>query len=143
MSDLAAFLAARLDEDEAVARRAASESPWSVSDTNDDGTRDVNPAEAPDGLWHGEVALHIAGNDATHIARHDPARVLREAEAGRALLAAYIKAEAALPRGQRDDWEDSAVACAHGKVDGLRAAVAIRAAVYSGHPGYDPAWAPG
>ena len=89
-NDLVAFVRARRDEDEAAARQAASESPWRVSDTHDDGTRSVKPADAPDGLWHGDVAVHIAGSDARHIARHDPARVLREVEAKRRLIDDYL-----------------------------------------------------
>jgi Family of unknown function (DUF6221) len=127
MSGLPEFFAARLDEDEAAAREAASIAPWSVSDTNDDGTRNVEPAEAPDGLWHGNVAEHIAGADARHIARHDPGRVLREVEAKRAILAAYVSQRAA-------QFHDPAV------VDELRDVVQTLASVHSGHPGYRPEW---
>jgi hypothetical protein len=118
------FFAARLDEDEAAARGAASIAPWSVSDTNDDGTRNVEPAEAPDGLRHGNVAEHIAGADARHIARHDPARVLREVAAKRAILAAYESQRAA-------QFNNPAV------VDELRDVVQTLASVY---PGYRPEW---
>lgn len=60
MNDLIAFLNARLDEDEAAAR-AAAEHPW---------TR-----------FGAQTAAQV-----DHIARHDPARVLREVEARRAII---------------------------------------------------------
>lgn len=142
---LVAFLAGCLDEDEAAARRAASESPWRVSDVNDDGSRSVRCAEAPDGLWHGDVAEHIAGSDAAHIARHDPARVLAEAAAKRAILAehsphyptTYPKPSGQPACGVCDEgtWDTEAVRWPCPTVRHV-------AAVYGGRPGYDPAWAP-
>jgi hypothetical protein len=61
MSDLAAFLAARLDEREAAAR-AATPGPWGFA----------------------------GGADATHVAAHDPAWVLRDVAAKRAILAECV-----------------------------------------------------
>lgn len=62
---LVEFLAARLDDDEAVAQRAAR---WN------EGCRDWATDGEPD--WE-------------HIARHDPARVLREVEAKRRIVAMH------------------------------------------------------
>lgn len=73
MSDLRAFLLARLDEDEAAARVAVP-GPWTV----DGGT--VYATHVTD-----EVVRYTQ-DSADHIARHDPARVLREIEAKRRML---------------------------------------------------------
>lgn len=72
--ELIAFLAARLDEDERVAR-AAVDFDYGVRDWADDG----DPVNA-------------------HIARHDPTRVLREVEAKRRILEQY---EASLEQSKR------------------------------------------
>ena len=73
--------------------------------------------------------------DAAHIARHDPARVLREVADKRRLIERYERA-AAVPesvssfvRGQDDGYRE---AC----LDATRDA----AAVHSGHPGYREEW---
>jgi hypothetical protein len=100
--DLAAFLNARLDEDEHWAHM-------------------TSPG------WPSEV---------TFILRYDPARVFREVEAGRAILARYadclLRMEdpdypAAVARDQAREYEDFVLP--------------NLAAVYSGHPDYNPEWA--
>jgi hypothetical protein len=94
VSDLVEFLTARLDEDETIAL-AATPSPWTshglpsrdqATIIQDMGRRSItgDPIGAP------VVAstYRPGGNaDAGHIARHDPARVLREVEAKRRILA--------------------------------------------------------
>jgi hypothetical protein len=100
--DLTGFLTARLNEVEAAARAT------------------VEPR-----TWHGEhLALHgrLLAADEAHIKRHDPARVLREVEAHRKILAEY----ADMP------FRDEAI--------GLRFAVGALAAIWSDHPDFDPAW---
>ena len=99
--DLVAFLRARVDEDEQVAREA-TRGPWRVAnveygaaivngpDVMQDGGRDWATGERlqvlrplsviPPDVDYGSV-VELA--DAAHIARHDPARVLREVEAKR------------------------------------------------------------
>ena len=85
MSDLVAWLRAQLDEDERAAHSATS-GPW----TNDDPlARDGVFAPAIDGfvvdcdyVRMGPFAVH----NATHIARHDPTRVLADVEAKRQIL---------------------------------------------------------
>ena len=100
MNDLVEFLKARLDQDEAVAR-AATPGPWRA---------DLSPvtvmSQEMQSPWaiqseaeqypHGRVAApgYEGGGvrkkaDADHIARHDPARVLRQVEAGRWVLARH------------------------------------------------------
>ena len=111
--DLTAFLKARLDEDERIARA---------------------DYDHPDFYGTG------GRNSEAFWAQFDSERVLREVEAKRATLAAFTAAEADLPRGFRDDWADSAVAYKHGAYDALRAAVLRDAAIYQDHPAYQSEW---
>jgi hypothetical protein len=70
VDDLTTFLRARLDEDEAVALAVKGHSVF-------DGT----------GIVTGRNESVVVGSHvATHIARHDPARVLAEVEAKRQIL---------------------------------------------------------
>jgi hypothetical protein len=61
-----------------------------------------------------------------------PARVLREIDRKRQLLAEYKLADA---EGKYPDW-------AGGYASGLEYAVQLAAAEYADRPGYDPDWAP-
>ncbi|MEV0598568.1 DUF6221 family protein [Streptomyces sp. NPDC050315] len=92
-ADLVAFLRARLDEDEAVAR-AAFPAPWTRRDHvagvhADDATQErpfgsavADCRRVPGGFGYGTA-------NADHIARHDPARVLAEVEAKRQIVDSY------------------------------------------------------
>jgi hypothetical protein len=114
--DLIAFLIARLDEDERTAR-AAEES----------GGGD---------WWTAEEVLHRlttdadGHSDAIHIARHDPARVLRDVKADRALLRRHTIGSL-LSRGQYKG----------GYCEALDEVIQIRAARFSDHPDYRQEWA--
>ncbi|WP_143591216.1 DUF6221 family protein [Thermoactinospora rubra] len=96
MDDLTAFVRARLDEDERAARRAAEvcgchppASSWIFDDEATDGRILVVDDPHPDvkrklgRRWNGTYNGLFT---AEHIARHDPARVLREVEARRRLV---------------------------------------------------------
>lgn len=82
MSDLVAFVTARLGEDEEQARLAAREGgEWTQ----------VDPVRKPGRIGSlGGVVVWDEGepdeHQAAHIARHDPARVLREVAARRRLI---------------------------------------------------------
>ena len=111
-SDLVAFLRARLDEDEAAAKTGS------------------DPGWRSDGPYLGWVAGGIAAQfkwttDAAHAARHDPARVLREVAAKRAIL---DEAESELA-------DDLAAVMPRDRLRHL-------AAVYSDHADYRPEWKP-
>ncbi|MFF8910182.1 DUF6221 family protein [Streptomyces olivaceoviridis] len=83
--DLVRFLRARLDEDEQTARRA-TEGPWTAEVSSETG-HCVIPSDAQSTREYvARTQLYAAAFDAEHIARHDPARVLREVEAWRAVL---------------------------------------------------------
>src|SRR5258708_21951486 len=105
MSDLAAFLTARLDEDEAVAK-AATEGPWAwaatgekdnswavalVGDADEEEKMLSGRIEAGGGVLIDPVCEGINGHlpDAPHIARHDPARAPRRVDAAPKILAAH------------------------------------------------------
>ncbi|MFP8960017.1 DUF6221 family protein [Streptomyces nanhaiensis] len=136
VDELIAFYSAQLDKDEAAARAAC----W-------DEQSDVWTARPPqaryeqytvvDYLDDGVVVAAPENADADgvgqHIARHDPARVLREVEAGRRLIRAHEKwcegrCEAKYPNVGPDAayyWE-----------------IKNRAAVYADHPDYREKWRP-
>jgi Family of unknown function (DUF6221) len=112
VTDPAAFLRARLDEDERLATLAR-----------------------PEFFTPECLAVFASAGDAAHVICHDPARVLREVEAGRAILTRYEfasrQAEVNVD-AERDAWEKIAGA--------LESDVLSLAAVWRDHPDYDPAW---
>lgn len=100
VDDLIAFLNARLDEDESGAKALASK-PWKaepvVYGRPEDGWGEPNTweIETVDGQTIVHHQTHEGGGIyeeevAAHIARHDPARVLREVAAKRAILAVHV-----------------------------------------------------
>jgi hypothetical protein len=134
--DLVAFLRARLDEDEQVARAAAepegacwvgsSESghPWRFSEGRGVYAEIENVGES---RWP-----QIVGADADavqdHVAVHDPARVLAEVAAKRALLDAMIGPALSVARA--------------GTCDAGLATARFLALPYADHPDYQEAWRP-
>ena len=121
MNDLANFLNARLDIEEAIAKTATP------------------------GPCHGRYEEYDEQcADAAHIALHSPVRALREAEAKRARLALALKAAAGIDRLRHADTPASvaemavAVACATIAIT----AVKHDAAIWSDHPDYQEEWKP-
>jgi hypothetical protein len=137
--DLVAFITARLDEDEAVADAGARRAgmPWRAG---------PQPG-TPGGLVIDDLGLvgSTGGRYAAdHIARHDPARVLREVVAKRALVKRhrpevagygpleddlYCKAESS----DEDLWYAKPWPCTD---------ILALAAIYSDHPDYREEWKP-
>ncbi len=116
--DLTGFLTARLDEDEHWAHMA--EAGWPPENAL---------AASADPEHYPLMATDITPSKATFIRRHGPARVLREVEAKRKILAEcdlLAKVGIAYP----DEAGPNSAALI------LRAL----AAIYSDHPDYDPAW---
>ena len=136
-ASLTGFLAARLDEDEQMAK-FATPGPWHIPEHD--------PlfycVDSPDGSGRickfGDRRCGDDVHNSLHIARHDPGRVLREAAAGRAILAAY---EAVLRDGA-SAGDPARRPRLYGEHDGLRMAVTQLAAVYSDHPDYQEEWKP-
>src|SRR6266851_3549381 len=81
MNEIVDFLTARLDEDEAAAKASleAMREPWQA-----DHWQEMHPA------------------DERHYVRWDPARVLREVEANRAILEFYVEPPDGLPAGNAE-----------------------------------------
>ncbi|GAA2484752.1 DUF6221 family protein [Streptomyces thermolineatus] len=147
--DLIAFLRARLDEDEAVAREATA-GPWRSAPTArhhataTGRTEEAVFAALPD---KGAVVVASTGEareqqnlvNAEHIARHaDPARVLREVEAKRRLLALHEPGEMEFVDG------DVCMACDVRDEGPHYPCLTLRliAAVYDQHPDYREDWRP-
>ena len=143
--DIVEFLRARLDEDEAVAR-TASPGGWTYGDVESvaggmlyDESRTIGSVfyEQP-GDHDGAIVRHLLSDEADangrHIARNDPARVLREVEARRAILAIHeyewLGPDDAAWKGCPVDVEDWPCRT-----------VRALASVYADHPDYDPEWA--
>ena len=116
------FLEARIAEDETVAREATT-GPWTYQDYAHVGSYDFAHVFAPDPDDSSAVlgvSLGTLREDAAHIARHDPARVLAECAAKRAIIALDEYAEGSY-------WDT----------------LATLAAVYASHPDYRQEWAIG
>ena len=117
---LVEFLRARLAEDELTALAAVDGSPhwhsnYQYRDVKDEQGHYVVQADS----------RHPSVGQAAHIARHSPARVLADVEAKRAVIAEYLRLDAAgdlLARGVVEDL--------------LRAMCSVD----SEHPDYNPSW---
>ena len=150
---VAAFLQARLDEREDTAKRAVfgwgpewtvrrheDDEEWSSVDA--DGMRDM--------VSSGDVDV------TRHIALHDPAAVLRDTAALRALIAvveswqhradsdAWVFCPLAPETRRRfpDDWDDGGARCTCGRDRQVLAVLGPFAAVHATHPDYRPEWKP-
>lgn len=89
MDDLVRWLGEQYDEDERAAR-AATPGPWVQAEGTGPLGHRVGTADESDWVaWTGEIAEGRSEADATFIAAHDPARVLREIDAKRRLLAPH------------------------------------------------------
>ena len=90
VDELVAWLRAQFDEDERVAK-AAEDGPWHVD--HEHYAEAIYSAGGVSvvagGRWGDEASVFNDTADAIHIALHDPARVLREVEAKRAILAGH------------------------------------------------------
>jgi hypothetical protein len=143
------WLYAQLDDDERVARAAGAgaDRPEAGVWTRECGHVDFDDNDLPPGhgeccVVGGDIQLYDegghSGDQAEHIARHDPAAVLAQVAAARALLALYERAEAwlhmrTLVGPDRD--------VAQGRRDAAADAVRIIAAGYRDRDGYRPEWA--
>jgi hypothetical protein len=136
--DLTAFLAARLDEDETMAKAAARipGKDWKAAPQG-------SGREGDGVLWDEDRANVIAWFDddlpaAVHSARHDPARALREVEAKRLVLKWYADSldASGLFREKLGTGTHMAVA-AESYLNVMR----VLAAAYSDNPDYRQEWA--
>ncbi|KOV86082.1 MULTISPECIES: DUF6221 family protein [unclassified Streptomyces] len=136
MDELVQFLRDRLDEDEQTAR-AAAPGPW----RQDEPERRDFVRSAGDGYVVDCSGSRTPRENAEHVARHDPARVLRDIEARRALLAEHEL----VPSNQ------GALGCAVcvatpswglEVVSGPCTTLRLLASVHADHPDYREEWRP-
>lgn len=132
MNDLMAWLTAQLDEDEQIARAVEDRSaPWDgqwMADGNS-AVRTVN----------GHVLFYRHGPDplkpglADHVAAHDPARVLREIDAKRRIVALHARPHhQCVTENGPTQWH-AADPCA---------TLRLIALPYTDRPGYQDGWRP-
>ena len=139
MSDIAAFLSARLDEDEALARQAAQVAgpDWTWKTEVPEGwDAPTDYVISPAGALLLDTMGGIEG-EAPHVARHDPARVLREVEAKRNILARY---EDCLTRQEDQDYPYAPAAEQAREYEDF--VLPNLVAAWSDHPDYDQDWTP-
>jgi hypothetical protein len=150
--DLIGFVTARLDEDETSARAAAAGGRWRYEDGDAIGAWALydehwNIAslktyrhETYDYAERMPTARNPEYVDANangrHIARHDPARVLREVKAKRRLLK--------WAQDRLHDFEDFPADEAYhlDAIEVLRIHLPLLAAPYADHPSFRPEWSP-
>lgn len=123
MSGLADFITARLDEDEAAARESHHE-----------GQRWITEEEGVY-RWPDDELVHSADRkaDARHIARHDPARVLREVTAKRAMVAMCREDLAAQYEPGDGEWNEGSI---HASKAWANTVLRTMAAIWADHPDY-------
>lgn len=126
MTDLVAFIEARLAEDEAVAHAAGRYPPG-----HNDGT-----------TWHA-AALQTSWDTRVdqHVARHDSARVLRETAAKRRLLMLRANAAGAVAGAWEGTPQRNRVVD-HAYLEAITDVLAEVATAWSDHADYRAEWAP-
>lgn len=135
-ADMVQFLRDRLDEDEQVARGHGQ---WSASWHQDDFVSEVRDDENA-----GTVA-HVPNlGDLTHIARHDPARVLAEVDAKRRMLTVHKRDTTYSFSGCITcDAGDNSCGCMGGSAYEYQCeTLRVIALPYASHPDYRTKWAP-
>lgn len=171
MSDLCDFLQARLDEDEQVARRACeyANAEWHLDEEFGETVLwwppepHVAEAERRHGLrvtsdqWRGQTIASNGDHIAPHIARHDPARVLREVKAKLLIVDAYeaqiaerqrlgVLRDAELAKGDELAPEVARLTGSgigvNSWINHLGWVVRVMATTYDTHPDYREEWRP-
>lgn len=131
MVDLVQWLTAQLDEDERIARRATVRQAGGEFWTYDD----ESGVQAKSGLGVARRAVPVHGE---HIARHDPARVLREIDAKRKLVRWHYRRPG--PKWTTPGAEGFECATCDQQFPCLT--LRLLTTVYRDRPGYREEWAP-
>ncbi|MFM9616818.1 DUF6221 family protein [Streptomyces turgidiscabies] len=144
--DLVQWLTAQLDADERIARAVpldlghswSDPGPW-VMAGNGGGGREAEVAKAAEGL-----EMPLAEHVAHHIAAHDPARVLREVDSKRQLLARHGPSDMGsfVLGDDEDDDSPACRTCGDLTVQFPCWTLRLIAAVYADRDGYQEAWRP-
>jgi len=137
--DLVQFLRARLNDDEAYARNAFGDHNDAGPDWHEQWSGSLNIGDAEDLVLTNDSAV------SRFMARHDPARVLREVEAGRQLITTCEAAmrNAALPHPEHVPGVYPPAVFVDGYAAGLEYSLRLRAASYAAHPDYRAEWRAG
>lgn len=148
-SDLVTFVRARLDDDEQAATQCQERS-WSFSGSN----CHVIAEQAANGSFR-TVAWCANGYDddlsnSIHIANYDPARVLREVEAKRRIVAIHNRRADVYPDTAGGTFENCCQGCGFEGVcedpvvENVNDCPELKAlaAVWSDHPDFRAEWAP-
>lgn len=150
--DLVSFLRERLDADEQAAR-AADGASWRVTADQDDFDGDVLVGFTTLRDSGGEPMADdrrgpMASEDLTHIARHDPARVLAEVEAKRRIVDEHqTEGDTCRTCTTEDrevlwDGETETVEWVHRSVAAPCRTLRLLALPYASHDDYDERWRP-
>ncbi|WP_199572698.1 DUF6221 family protein [Streptomyces murinus] len=138
MDDLVRWLGEQFDADERIARAAQQNGDVKDGHWFDDEDEEV----IDDSGWR--IAFTVDTGTRAHIAAHDPARVLREIDAKRALMKQIFRYEAKID-GEwgccHDAKEIEAGECPETPPHEIEA-LQILALVYADRPGYQESWRP-
>lgn len=151
MTDIVTFLTVRLAEDEQAARAAdaVDPTPWRADAGDLGSTQERSGAGAgivvaadEVALWdcEGSNTLCMTAPTARHIARYDPARILAEVAAKRAIVEWHAVRRTA--RDARDPEEKATVNICWCGYDQPCTTIRHLAAVNADHPDYDESWRP-
>jgi hypothetical protein len=138
------FLNARLAEDQAAAEAARDlmDEPWKIFPEGPEEENYSGEYRISNGIT---VAGHVEEAKASHIARHDPARVLREVAAKRAVIEDHQIKPVTYPEPDDDEAFDCE-RCHFDRDEGVYGfgycpTLKALAAVYSSHHDYRKEWA--
>lgn len=160
MSDLVAFLTARLDEDRVAASAAEDDGDgqWAATRGHDGYLHNDGPhletgdgedwvKQVNTGVWlcddPADDCEYMRGRwmaQANHASRHDPVRVLHEVAAKRAIVEDYLVVIANNATERANGGDEVATSARDLITKSLRMALLRLAAVWSEHPDFDPAW---
>lgn len=128
------FLLERIAEDEAAARAVAQGERWWVD----------GPAEKSGQWWIYDTESKFPSREtALHVARHDPARVLVECAAKRAIIGEHEIVQKPYLKDYCStcaDWDNAEVGEGPPNIEWPCPSVRALAAVYAAHPAYQQEW---
>ena len=144
-ADLAAWILARVADDEAVARAASKGHVWTWADGGEVLLTDHRSAFGRECIIDTEGANPPGPKPGAHIARHDPARVLAECTALRAVLEIHAPVEVYRERPlacttcvKADEGGDYVI----DEPEAVWPCPTLRAlaSIWADHPDFDPTW---
>ena len=136
MSDIVEFLTARLDEDEAYALNAAESVSRGWFEPFSGAVQFGGPEDNPEC----EMALTYDSGISRHMVRHDPARVLAEVKAKRAIGKAQQDFAARVANASYKGYDALNYHRDRGTEAALMGTLRYLAAPYADHPDYQQAW---